>query len=277
MVKELALLLLPLVGVIVLLMVTTLKTDGNVGQQSSSGLVSGVRSELSMFEQQVQADRSASSAPVANMPLQQGATGSGPPQLQGQPQLATDEKHVHASDTEGDDETCGCPPSLAENPCSVSGEAVLGGVDVVQYFTTFKNSDGTYDTSQIGQAGSSEFASTYGGFQYYFITEANKAIFDASPESYIPQYGGFCSWGVGYESCPPYAWSATCLGPSGNWGLWTIQNSKLYFFYAGNARDNFLEDPDTYITNGDSRWSLWFSSPYNQMSTDCYVNPSAAV
>jgi YHS domain-containing protein len=177
--------------------------------------------------------------------------------------------------TEGDDASCpDCPDSVTSKPCSVSGNAVLGGVDMVQYFTTFKKSDGTYDTTQVGEVGSSEFASTYDGFQYYFLSEDNKALFDASPTSYIPQWGGFCSWGIGGESCPQYAWSATCLGPSGDWSLWTIYDEKLYFFFAVGAVTKFTADPDTYVAAGNARWSSWFDDSYAHMSTECYVNPN---
>ena len=168
---------------------------------------------------------------------------------------------------------CSCPEGYSERPCSVSGDAVMGGLDFVQYFTDFKNEDGSYDETQVGSVGDSSISSTYAGFKYYFLSETNKALFDTSPESYIPQWGGFCSYGVAEEGCPTYAWSADCLGPSGNYGHWSIQNEKLYFFLFAQAKAKFMAIVDTAIADGDARWESWYgSATYEYMSTSCFVS-----
>jgi hypothetical protein len=79
------------------------------------------------------------------------------------------------------------------------GSTVLGGLDFVEYFTTFKNDDGTYDETQTGSVGLDDYTSTYEGMQFKFKSQANKETFDKSPSTYAPQYGGFCSWGVSGE------------------------------------------------------------------------------
>jgi YHS domain-containing protein len=171
----------------------------------------------------------------------------------------------------GDDDSCpSCPANVLEAACSSAGGVVMGGLDFVQYFTTFKNSDGTYDEGKVGTVGSSEYLSTYRGFTYYFMSEANQALFEADPTLYIPQWGGFCSWGISGETCPEYAWSADCLGPDGNWAAWTVYENKLYFFKDASPKSKFLADPVTYSAAGNERWSSWFSDPYSKMSTDCY-------
>lgn len=48
----------------------------------------------------------------------------------------------------------------------------------------------------IAQKGVKEFKSTHGGVNYYFTSSEQKSKFDASPKKYLPQYGGFCAFGV---------------------------------------------------------------------------------
>ena len=48
----------------------------------------------------------------------------------------------------------------------------------------------------IAQRGVKEFKSTHNKVNYYFTSADQKASFDKSPEKYLPQYGGFCAFGV---------------------------------------------------------------------------------
>lgn len=134
----------------------------------------------------------------------------------------TDSAEDSTDSTEEDDQSCSCPTTISETVCSKAYGVVMGGLDFVQYFTTFANADGTYDESQVGYPGLSQYSTTYHGFTYYFLSEANQALFEQNPTKYIPQWGGFCSWGISGETCPPYAWAADCLGPSGSWANWAV-------------------------------------------------------
>ena len=102
-------------------------------------------------------------------------------------------------------------------------------------------------------------------------------MFDENPSQYTPQWGGFCSWGIAGEYCPQYPWDKGCLGPSGNWGHWTIQKNSqgqehLYFFLFDEAKTKFMADPDTYIKQGDARWNAWYVPSDSYLSTHCYVS-----
>lgn len=48
----------------------------------------------------------------------------------------------------------------------------------------------------IAQKGLREFKSEYEKIVYFFTTAEQKAKFDRSPKRYIPQYGGFCAFGI---------------------------------------------------------------------------------
>ena len=48
----------------------------------------------------------------------------------------------------------------------------------------------------IAQRGVKEFKSEYNKVVYYFTSKEQKAVFDKNPKRYLPQYGGFCAFGV---------------------------------------------------------------------------------
>ena len=58
--------------------------------------------------------------------------------------------------------------------------------------------------------GLAEFEQTWNGARYRFASAANRDRFANSPESFAPQYGGFCAFAVsrGYTAdIDPAAWS----------------------------------------------------------------------
>lgn len=63
--------------------------------------------------------------------------------------------------------------------------AALSGYDPVAYFAQNAPSKGT-----------AEFASKYKGKQYYFASVKHQQMFDREPEKYVPQYDGYCAFGV---------------------------------------------------------------------------------
>jgi YHS domain-containing protein len=48
----------------------------------------------------------------------------------------------------------------------------------------------------IAQKGLKEYKSTYDGLAYYFTSEDQKKSFETNPKKYLPQYGGYCAFGV---------------------------------------------------------------------------------
>jgi len=165
---------------------------------------------------------------------------------------------------------------ITNNDCSNTDVPVLGGLDVMMYWTDFKGSDGVYDETKYGTLGSPEFTSSYNGYQFNFVSAENQQLFETNPSKYAPQFGGFCAWGIGGEFCPSYSWAADCLGPSGDWGKWTVHNEKLYFFFKDEAKEKFAADPDTYAAYGEQRWGEWFPSDESvKYSTKCFVSPDS--
>lgn len=48
----------------------------------------------------------------------------------------------------------------------------------------------------IAQKGVKEHKATYKGINYYFTSDEQKKAFNKDPERYLPQYGGYCAFGV---------------------------------------------------------------------------------
>jgi len=48
----------------------------------------------------------------------------------------------------------------------------------------------------LAQRGLKEFKSEYDKVIYYFTSAEQKSTFDANPKKYLPQYGGYCAFGM---------------------------------------------------------------------------------
>jgi len=125
----------------------------------------------------------------------------------------------------------GCSAMQAQNPSSPlrpvnavadeSGQAVmLKGHDVVAYFT-----DGRHAT------GLPAFSSQYQGVTFRFASAEHKALFDAAPQKYLPQFGGYCANGIAYG----IPWG-------GDADTWKIIDGRLYIFGGQASKDAFELD-----------------------------------
>lgn len=84
------------------------------------------------------------------------------------------------------------------------------GYDVVSYFVT-----------NAAQRGSKEYSSVHSGVTYYFVSTENLNAFNESPSSYLPQFGGFCAFGMGKMN------QKVPVDPL----TFRIDDGKLYLFY----------------------------------------------
>jgi YHS domain-containing protein len=97
---------------------------------------------------------------------------------------------------------------------------LVDGYDVVAYFTDGKPT-----------MGSAEFSSTYGGATYRFASAEHKALFDADPAKYAPQFGGFCAYAVSRGGLRP-------IDPA----IFHFVDGKLFLQHTKKAFDLFEKD-----------------------------------
>ncbi len=110
---------------------------------------------------------------------------------------------------------------------------ILKGCDVVAYFKEAKP-----------VKGNPAIASTYHGATYLFASAANKADFDKDPAKYVPQYGGFCAYGVA---------SGVLADPEGP-AAFMIYKGKLYVCGNQGALKSFRSDIDRNIDKAERNW-----------------------
>lgn len=81
------------------------------------------------------------------------------------------------------------------------------------------------------------------GVAYYFSTEKTKKQFAADPERYMPQYGGFCAFGVAIgkklDAAPRFA---------------DIVAGKLYVFLNAVAFEKYKEDKAGTLAKAEKNW-----------------------
>ena len=137
----------------------------------------------------------------------------------------------------------GCGAMKAQNPggglSPINGIAdesadhlILFGADVVAYFTENRYIQG-----------SPEYRSDYEGVAFHFASAENKALFDANPAAYLPQYGGYCANGISFG----IPWG-------GNAEDFIVHDGKLYIFGGELSKQAFLLDWDRNLALADKYW-----------------------
>jgi YHS domain-containing protein len=137
----------------------------------------------------------------------------------------------------------GCSALTAQNPSSPlkpvnavadgdDSRVMLKGHDVVAYFTQNKHA-----------LGSPQFKSVYQDVSFRFASAEHKALFDANPAKYLPQYGGYCANGVVYG----IPWG-------GDADTWLMQDGKLYIFGGAGSMAAFKLDVAANIKMADKYW-----------------------
>jgi YHS domain-containing protein len=108
----------------------------------------------------------------------------------------------------------------------------LDGYDPVAYFKSGK-----------ALKGSSAQAVTWNGATWHFSSADNKAAFEARPQAYAPQFGGYCAWAVseGY----------TAKGDPNNW---RIVDGKLYVNYNASVQRTWEKDVPGHVAKGQKNW-----------------------
>jgi YHS domain-containing protein len=131
--------------------------------------------------------------------------------------------------------TLAATPAFAEQAPVYTGllsRVAVSGYDPVAYFTDGRPVRGT-----------TQFRTTYQGYEYRFASAEHLAAFQANPTRYLPQYGGYCAWAVaqGYTA-------------SGNPNNWRIVDGRLYLNYNDEVQQRWERDIPGFIRSGNANW-----------------------
>ncbi|MEP3225620.1 MAG: YHS domain-containing (seleno)protein [Parasphingorhabdus sp.] len=115
---------------------------------------------------------------------------------------------------------------------AASAPLALHGVDTVAFIKTGNRIQGA-----------AKFAAVHDGVAYYFATQANLDTFKANPSGYLPQNGGFCTFGVSvskkFDGNPRWA---------------DVRNGKLYVFLSEEIFAAYQKDPAGTIAKAEKNW-----------------------
>ena len=117
-------------------------------------------------------------------------------------------------------------------PVFSTSEGAIRGYDPVAYFT-------------VGEPtrGSDRYTAEWQGATYHFASAENRDKFEADPEAYAPQYGGYCAYAVSYGS------TASTVPEA-----WKIVDGKLYLNYSKSVQKRWEKDVPGFISKADSNW-----------------------
>lgn len=108
----------------------------------------------------------------------------------------------------------------------------LHGVDPVAFIELGNRIEGTHEHTAV-----------HDGVAYYFASKTNRKAFERTPERYVPQNGGFCTYGVSvgkkFDGSPRYA---------------AIEDGKLYVFLNEEIFRAFDEDRVGTIAKAEMQW-----------------------
>jgi YHS domain-containing protein len=117
------------------------------------------------------------------------------------------------------------------NTAGASGIAV-SGYDTVAFFTDHKPVNGDPGIK-----------ATYQGATYFFASKEHKEMFEAAPEKYAPQCGGYCTFGVSVGALFPVDIST-----------WQVRNDKLYLNLNPDILKTFNKDFDGNVAKAQKNW-----------------------
>ncbi len=129
--------------------------------------------------------------------------------------------------------TAGATAMAAPVDVNVDADGVaIHGYDPVAYFT-----------ANEPVQGDAALSTTHEGAVYHFSNEANREAFLADPTAYVPQYGGFCAYGLTVSrkfDTDPTAWH--------------IEDGKLYLNLNHKVQSIWREDIAGYVDTADGNW-----------------------
>jgi hypothetical protein len=117
---------------------------------------------------------------------------------------------------------------------NVSGASniAVSGYDTVAFFT---------DNKAVN--GDPFITATYQGATYIFASKEHKELFEAAPEKYAPQCGGYCAFGVSVGALFPV-----------DINTWQIRDGKLYLNLNKAILKKFNADFDANVAKANKNW-----------------------
>ncbi|REG83037.1 YHS domain-containing (seleno)protein [Algoriphagus antarcticus] len=111
-------------------------------------------------------------------------------------------------------------------------DKAIKGYDPVAYFTHSKPI-----------MGKDELKFSHDGANWYFSSQKNLDLFKSNPSKYMPQYGGYCAFGLAAGYKAPISPDA-----------WKVVDDKLYLNYNKKVQADWMADEAEMIKKADKNW-----------------------
>lgn len=130
-------------------------------------------------------------------------------------------------------------PAAAGEPFLDREGRPVGGHDVV-----------SYHTEDVPLEGLESLTADHNGVTWYFATEANRALFVADPERYVPAYDGHCAYALAdgrKVRSDPLAYR--------------IVDGVLYMNFSPSVQARWEQDIPGYLERSEANWPALESAP----------------
>lgn len=140
-----------------------------------------------------------------------------------------------------------CAMLIASTPALAADEhstVALQGYDAVSYFVNHQ-----------AEKGNGNHVAVHKGVNYLFTSDEHKKQFEANPEKYAPQYGGWCAFGTSVNK--KFIGDPT---------VWKIVDGKLYVNLDRKIYDMWIKDVPGNIQKADTNWMQIESTPVEELN-----------
>lgn len=133
---------------------------------------------------------------------------------------------------------------LTFNACAVVMAADKTLVNVDKEGIAIQGNDPVaFFTLKAPVKGKGEFETEFQGAKYRFHSAKSKAAFDANPTKYVPQFGGYCAFGVSKGKLVE-------IDPE----AFQIVDGRLLLQYSKGVRDDFNKDAAGNLKKAEENW-----------------------
>ena len=122
--------------------------------------------------------------------------------------------------------------AAANETVNTENGVAIKGYDPVAYFT---------DSEPV--KGSPDITYEWGGATWQFASEDHRDLFAENPESYAPEYGGYCAWAVAHNS-------RADIDPN----AWHIEDGRLFLNVSRIVKYRWRARMNHHIEEGDANW-----------------------
>ncbi len=133
----------------------------------------------------------------------------------------------------------GGAPAVAQRPeihqsglAEFGSDLAVGGYDAV-----------AYHTQSLAVPGNPNYRVSWKDAEWRFASAENRDLFVKAPETYAPQFGGYCAFTVAYGSTAP-----------GNPKVFTLANGKLYLNLNTSVQATWVQDQQSLIKRAEANW-----------------------